>query len=59
MGLITPPVGLNVYVINSLAEGVSLMETFKGVTPFVVSDLFRLATIVAFPAVVLWLPGLL
>ena len=58
-GLITPPVGLNVYVINSLAEDVDLIETFKGVMPFVVSDFFRLATIVGFPAVALWAPGLL
>ena len=58
-GLITPPVGLNCYVINSLADDVSLVETFKGVTPFVISDFFRLATIVGFPAVALWAPGLL
>lgn len=58
-GLITPPVGLNVYVINSLAKEVPLMETFKGVTPFVISDFVRLATIVSFPAVALWAPGLL
>ncbi|MEK9677880.1 MAG: TRAP transporter large permease [Rhodospirillaceae bacterium] len=58
-GLITPPVGLNVYVINSLAPDVSLVETFKGVMPFVISDFFRLATIVGFPAVALWAPGLL
>jgi C4-dicarboxylate transporter, DctM subunit len=58
-GLITPPVGINVYVINSMAEDVTLLETFAGVTPFVISDLFRLATIISFPAVALWLPGLL
>ncbi|MDP6109598.1 MAG: TRAP transporter large permease [Rhodospirillales bacterium] len=58
-GLITPPVGINVYVINSMAEDVSLLETFAGVTPFVISDFFRLATIIGFPAVALWLPGLL
>lgn len=58
-GLITPPVGLNVYVINSMAPGVSLTETFAGVMPFVLSDIVRLATIVAFPAIVLWAPGLL
>ena len=58
-GLITPPVGLNVYVINSLAKEVPLGETFKGVTPFVISDIIRLATIVGFPAVALWAPGLL
>ena len=58
-GLITPPVGLNVYVINSLAKEVPLGETFKGVMPFVISDFFRLATIVGFPAVALWAPRLL
>ena len=58
-GLITPPVGLNVYVINSMAPGVPLTQTFAGVMPFVISDLVRLATIVVFPAVVLWAPGLL
>ena len=57
-GLITPPVGLNVYVINSMAPGVPLSQTFAGVMPFVISDFFRLATIVGFPAVVLWAPGL-
>ena len=58
-GLITPPVGLNVYVINSMAPGVPLTQTFAGVIPFVISDFVRLATIVAFPTVVLWAPGLL
>jgi TRAP-type C4-dicarboxylate transport system permease large subunit len=58
-GLITPPVGLNVYVINSMAPGVALTETFAGIVPFLLSDLVRLTTIVAFPAVVLWAPGLL
>ena len=58
-GLITPPVGINVYVINSMAKDVTLLETFAGVTPFVISDLFRLATIIMFPAIVLWLPGLM
>jgi len=58
-GLITPPVGLNVYVINSMAPDVPLTQTFLGVMPFVISDFFRLATIVFFPAVVLWAPGLL
>jgi C4-dicarboxylate transporter DctM subunit len=58
-GLITPPVGINVYVINSMADDVTLLETFAGVIPFVISDFFRLATIISFPAVALWLPGLL
>ncbi len=58
-GLITPPVGLNVYVINSMAPGVALTETFAGIVPFLLSDMVRLATIVFIPAVVLWAPGLL
>ena len=57
VGLITPPVGMNVLIINSLAEGVRMVETFRGVTPFLVSDLLRVALLIAFPAISLWLPG--
>src|SRR5690625_2900110 len=53
VGLITPPVGLNVYIINSLAEDVPMIETFKGVVPFLVSDLVRIILLVAFPAITL------
>jgi len=59
VGLITPPIGLNVYVINSLAGGVSLTESFKGIVPFLMSDFVRVAVILAFPATCLWLPGLM
>ena len=59
VGLITPPIGLNVYVINSLAEGVPLGETFKGTVPFLLSDFVRVAIILAVPATCLWLPGLM
>ena len=58
VGLITPPIGLNVYVINSLADGVPLGESFKGILPFLLSDFVRVAIIVAVPATCLWLPGL-
>ncbi len=57
LGLITPPVGMNVYVINSIASRVSLVTIFKGVLPFVTIDVLRLVLLIAFPAIVLWLPG--
>ena len=57
LGLITPPVGMNVFVINSIASRVSLVTIFRGVLPFVTVDLLRLILLIAFPAIVLWLPG--
>jgi tripartite ATP-independent transporter DctM subunit len=54
MGLVTPPVGLNVYVINSLARDVPITETFKGVLPFIGSDLVRVMLIVLFPVLAVW-----
>lgn len=59
VGLITPPVGLNVFVINSMAPGVPLKETFKGVLPFLASDAMRVALLIMFPTLTLWLPHLL
>jgi tripartite ATP-independent transporter DctM subunit len=55
IGLIHPPVGLNVYVINSLARDVPMMETFKGVIPFLISDFLRVALLFLFPAISLCL----
>ena len=59
IGLITPPVGLNVFVINSLARDVPMIETFKGVVPFLMSDFVRVTLIVLFPTISLLLPWLL
>ena len=59
LGLITPPVGLNVFIINSLAPDVPMRETFKGVMPFLLSEAVRVALLVAFPAITLFLPALL
>ncbi len=59
VGLITPPVGLNVFVINSLARDIPMIETFKGVIPFLVSDAVRVALIIAAPIITLILPRLL
>ena len=56
LGLITPPVGMNVFVINSISRETSLPTIFRGVLPFVVTDIVRLTLLVAFPAIVLWLP---
>ena len=58
IGLITPPIGLNVYVINSLDGKTRLGESFRGVVPFVLSALVLLAIILSLPAICLWLPGL-
>ncbi|MGC6517070.1 MAG: TRAP transporter large permease [Candidatus Puniceispirillaceae bacterium] len=54
VGLITPPVGMNLFVINKLAGDVPLSESFTGVLPFVASDLVRVAILTAFPAITLF-----
>jgi C4-dicarboxylate transporter DctM subunit len=59
IGLIHPPVGLNVYVINSLARDVPMMETFKGVVPFLISDFLRVILLFLFPVISLCLVRLL
>jgi tripartite ATP-independent transporter DctM subunit len=59
LGLITPPVGLNVFVINSLAKDVPMSETFKGAMPFFVSEVIRVTLILIFPSIVLFLPRIL
>jgi len=59
IGLITPPVGLNVFVINSLAKDVPMIDTFRGVMPFLAADTVRLALVVLVPAVSLLLPHLI
>ncbi len=55
VGLITPPVGMNVFVIKSVAPDISIKDIFKGVFPFVLSDLVRLGLIIAFPSLALGL----
>jgi C4-dicarboxylate transporter, DctM subunit len=54
-GMLVPPMGLNVYVVNGMARGVPLSETFRGVLPFLVSDFIRIGLILAFPGIALWL----
>ncbi|MCP4383381.1 MAG: TRAP transporter large permease [Hyphomicrobiales bacterium] len=59
LGLITPPVGMNVFVISAMSKDVPMIETFKGVMPFFGAEVVRVALLVSFPAIVLWLPRLL
>ena len=58
LGLITPPVGMNVFVINSMARDVPMWETFKGAFPFFAVELVRVALLLAFPAIVLFFPAM-
>lgn len=59
LGLITPPVGLNVYVIGAMAKDAAMTDIFVGVSPFIAVELLRVGILIAFPAVVLFLPQLL
>ncbi|MDB5935946.1 MAG: dicarboxylate transporter, DctM subunit [Massilia sp.] len=56
LGLIHPPVGMNVFVIKSVVKDVSFSTIFKGVIPFVITDLIRLLILIAFPIIALYLP---
>lgn len=58
MGLITPPIGLNVFIIAASDPQTRVQDAFVGVIPFLLSDLIRVALIIFFPVIVLWLPGL-
>ncbi|HET8745926.1 MAG TPA: TRAP transporter permease [Ramlibacter sp.] len=57
LGLITPPVGMNVFVIKSVVPEASFSTIFRGVSPFVATDILRLLILVSFPVIALWLPG--
>jgi C4-dicarboxylate transporter, DctM subunit len=59
IGLISPPVGMNLFVLRALLPQVSTQTLFQGVLPFVVADVVRLAILIAFPVLSLWLPGLM
>ena len=56
--LITPPIGLNCFVVAGVRDDLSVQDVFKGVTPFFIADAITIALLVAFPAIVLWLPSL-
>jgi len=57
--LITPPIGLNCFVVAGVRPECSVQDVFKGVTPFFIADLITIAVLIAIPGIVLWLPGLM
>jgi TRAP-type C4-dicarboxylate transport system permease large subunit len=57
LGLIHPPVGMNIFVIKSVIEDVKISTIFYGVMPFIVTDLIRLVILIAFPILATWLPS--
>ena len=57
LGLIHPPVGMNIFVIKSVVEDVKISTIFYGVIPFIITDLIRLVILIAFPIIALWLPS--
>jgi tripartite ATP-independent transporter DctM subunit len=57
LGLIHPPVGMNVFVIKSVVQDVTFSSIFKGVLPFIATDILRLVILIAFPIIALWLPS--
>ena len=56
--LITPPIGLNCFVVAGVRDDLSVQDVFKGVMPFFIADAVTIALLVSFPAIVLWLPTL-
>jgi len=54
-GMLAPPVGLNVYVVNGMAKDVPISESYKGVMPFLISDTIRTILLLFFPGISLWL----
>jgi len=57
LGLIHPPVGMNIFVIKSVIEDVKISTIFYGVLPFILTDILRLIILIAFPIIALWLPS--
>ena len=56
--LITPPIGLNCFVVAGVRDDLSVQDVFKGVTPFFIADALTIAILISFPGIVLWLPSL-
>jgi len=59
IGMITPPVGINVYVIRGVAKDVPMGTIFRGIVPFLIADIFHVALLIAVPQISLFLPGLM
>lgn len=59
IGMITPPIGINVMVLSAMRRDIKLTTIYRGILPFFFADMVRLAVLVAFPALTLWLPSVL
>jgi TRAP-type C4-dicarboxylate transport system permease large subunit len=59
VGLITPPVGLNLFIIQAMAPDIPVQVTYRGVMPFLLADILRVALLIALPSITLWLPSLI
>lgn len=59
IGVVTPPFGVNLFMLKGVAPSISLKNIYVGVIPFVVADLIKLGLLIAFPIIVMWLPGLI
>lgn len=57
IGMITPPVGMNLFVLQGVVPGLTMQSMIRGITPFVLADLVRVVLLVAFPMIALWLPS--
>ncbi len=59
VGLITPPVGMNLFIIQAMAPDIPVQATYRGVMPFLLADILRVALLIALPSITLWLPSLI
>jgi TRAP-type C4-dicarboxylate transport system permease large subunit len=59
IGLITPPVGMNLFVIMATAPGLRLGTLSRGIVPFLLADIVRITLLMLFPALALWLPSIM
>lgn len=59
IGMITPPIGINVFVLHGMARNIPLPTIFRGIVPFLIADVAKLAVLTVFPAIALWLPKVL
>jgi len=56
IGLITPPIGVSVFVLYGIAENIPMKAIFRGIMPFFIAEIVCVAILVLFPDLVLWLP---
>ena len=57
--LITPPIGLNCFVVAGVRDDISVQDVFRGASPFFIADVVTVGVLIAFPGIVLWLPRLI